>query len=369
MIRVLVYGYNGTTFGGIEKVQTEYIKAITAHHQDITFDILVAGDTCHQEHVFSEMGCRVLYYPVRRKNVQAYKTCMRRIFSETQYDAVWCNVSGLTNIDILILAKQHGVPTRIIHAHTAHLMWGNPLMRVLVPLMHYRNKRLLSRFATHYWACSHKAGAFMFPATVQDRVYVVKNAIDITRFHPNNTSREVLRRELQAHDLVIAHTARLSPEKNQVFLLHVMQKVVEQRPDAKLLMIGDGELRSELETVTEQLQLTKNVIFTGFQNNIQEWLSAADIFVLPSVAEGLGLSAIEAQACGLPCLLSSMVPTEADISGAVRFVSLDASAEYWANAIFDLEKDKIADPLACIEQSGYNIDSAANAVYNIFKGD
>ncbi len=369
MKHVLVYGYNGTVFGGVEKVQLEYIKAITQQNKDITFDILVSGENCNQESLFLDMGCRVLYIPVRRKNIQGYKTCMNKIFSETQYDAVWCNVSGLTNIDVLVMAKKKKVPTRIIHAHTSHLMWGNLFMRFLVPLMHYWNKLRLSRFATHYWACSQQAGRFMFPSSVQDQVYVVKNAIDTSLFHPDAIARNTLRDNLEIHDLAVVHTARLSKEKNQKFLLYVMQKIVEQVPKAKLFLIGEGDLRMELEELASQLNLQENVIFAGFQSNIYEWLCAADVFLLPSLAEGLGLSAIEAQACGLPCVLSSTVPSEADITGAVRFVPLIDTAEHWAHVVIEMAQATIADPLSSVKKSGYEISSCAKTVYNILKGE
>lgn len=369
MKRVLVYGYNGVVFGGLEHVLMEYIHAITTASQDIIFDILIAGDVCDQEADFQKMNCRVLYFPRRGENVKAYKARMAEIFQQTRYDAIWCNVSGLTNIDVLIMAKEQGVPVRIVHSHVSHLMWGNPIMRILVPLMHGFNKLRLAKYATHYWACSQAAGEFMFPASVHKQIFVVKNAIDTNVFAPNGQVRQNMREAFGFDGLVVAHTARLSKEKNQKFLLQVMRRVIDRDPSTKLLLVGDGELRKELEEETARLGLESNVVFTGFRSDIADLLQAGDVFILPSVAEGLGLSAIEAQACGVPCVVSTGVPRAVDISGAVSFVGLEESLDKWADAVFKTAEMKIEDPANCIQQAGYRISDTAKGLYDIFMGE
>lgn len=369
MKRVLVYGYNGVSFGGVEQMLLEYIRTITAASGEITFDVLIAGDICNREDRFLNMGCRVLYYPIRRKDIKAYNARMDEIFEQTKYDAIWCNASGLTNIDVLIKAKKQGIPVRVVHSHVAHLMWGSPIMRILVPLMHHRNKLRLSNYATHYWACSQKAGEFMFPASVHDQIYVVKNAIDTDIYYPRPDVRAKMREQFGFEGLVVGHTARLSKEKNQRFMLQVMRAVVDRDPKAKLLLVGDGDLRGELEVETARLGLQNNVVFTGFRTDIVDLLQAADVFMLPSLAEGLGLSAIEAQACGLPCVVSATVPGEVDISGAVRFVPLEVPVEQWADAVFDMAKKKIDDPAGCVRAAGYQISATAKSVYKVFKGE
>ncbi len=369
MKRVLVYGYKAAPFGGVERVLMEYIRAITDRQKDISFDILIAGDACDQEGALREMNCRVLYYPHRRDNVKAYQEKITEYFQKTKYDAIWCNVSGLTNIDVLIEAKKQGVPVRVVHSHVIRLQWGNPLMGIVVPVLHGFNKLRLTKYATHYWACSRNAGAFMFPASVHDQIHVVKNAIDTDVYYPRPDVREKMRKQFGFDGLVLGHTARLSQEKNQKFLLQVMAEVVRRDPNAKLLLVGEGELRAELEAQTAQLGLEDHVIFTGFRRDIPELLQAADVFLLPSLAEGLGLSAIEAQACGLPCVVSSVVPEEVDISGAVRFVPLEESAERWADAVFEMAGRKIADPVSCTKAAGYDISTTAGGIYQVFKDE
>lgn len=369
MKKVLVYGYNGTMFGGLEQILTEYMRAITAVSKDISFDVLIAGDVCNQEEQLVNMGCRVLYYPVRRKDIKAYNARMDEIFAQTSYDAIWCNVSGLTNIDVLVKAKKQGIPVRVVHSHVRHLMWGNPIMRVLVPLMHNCNKLRLTKFANHYWACSQEAGKFMFPRSVHQQIFVVKNAIDTNRYYPSEEKNRELCTQFGLDGLVVSHTARLSKEKNQMFLLRVMRGLVDREPAAKLLLVGEGDLRAELEAETKRLGLQDHVVFTGFRSDIPDLLRLADVFLLPSVAEGLGLSAIEAQACGLPCVVSSAVPAEVDITGAVRFVPLDAPIEQWVDAVMETAKKRIDDPTGCVKKAGYQISATAKDVYDILMGE
>lgn len=366
--RVLVYGYNGTSFGGIEQVLTEYIREIMDTYDQITFDILVAGNVCGQEKQITEMGCRVLFVPSRSGDTRQYKERIKEVFAQTRYDAVWCNVSGLTNIDVLKSAKKQEIPVRVVHSHVTHLMWGNPIMRFLVPCMHYFNKLRISKYATHYWACSRAAGEFMFPCSVYDQIHVVKNAIDTKLFCPKPEVREKVRNELGFSGLVVGQVARLSQEKNQKFLLQIIRKMVDRDPSVKLLLVGDGDLRKELEAETVQLGLDKSVVFAGFRRDIAHLLQAVDVFVLTSTFEGLGLSAIEAQACGLPCVVSTGVPREVNISGEVSFVSLEDSADHWADAVFEMADKRIKDPVDYVQKTGYQISANIRSIYDVFIG-
>lgn len=368
MKKVLVFGLKDPC-GGVENVVMSYVRQIICAHQDIQFNFLIFGESFSLEWQCTDLGGQVIYCPPRREDYKAYQKKMSDIFSEIQYDVVWCNVSGLTNLDVLVQAKKHHVPMRIVHSHVTQLSWGNPLMRVLVPVLHYWNKTRVQQYANAFWACSPEAGAFMFPKSVASKVVVIKNAIDVNVFCAAEHSREETRRELGCDGMVVCHVARMCREKNQLFLLEVMKKIVERESTAKLLFVGDGEMRNAVEAKITELSLEKNVILTGYQTEIAKYLRSSNVLLLPSLSEGLGLSVIEAQASGVPCVVSDTLPREVDISGAVTFMPLSKTAAQWADAVIAASKQQILDPASCVRSAGYDIEVASQKVYAMMVGN
>ena len=338
MNRVLIYGLKDPV-GGVERVVIEYVKSMTIKF-DITFDFLVFSEGFSLQKEISDMGCRVITLPVRRKDPKNYKMALTQLFRDNTYCAVWGNFSGLTNIDVLVLSKQYEVPVRIAHSHVSRLYWGSPIMKYVVKILHRYNKLRLRRYANRFLACSEVARDFMFPKQCWNQTIFIRNAVDTTRFYPDPNCKLAMREKLgiPSQTLVVGHVARMCEVKNQGFLLKVVSTLVASEHDVTLLLVGDGELREVLEKLTDELGITNNVIFTGLRRDIPDLLRAMDVYVLTSFSEGLSVSAVEAQACGLPCVLSAAVSTETDISGAVEFVSLDSPLDVWEKAITTMGK-------------------------------
>lgn len=368
MNRVLVYGLK-EPLGGVEKVVLEYVRHIIQTGEDITFDFIQFKEGFSLENELCSMGCKVLYVPSKKDSYAQYKKAMSKIFDDNIYTAVWGNFSGLTNIDILVLAKKHKIPVRIAHSHVAKLYWGSTIIKYIGTVLHSFNKKRLDRFATHFWSCSPLAGKFMFPSKVHNKITVVNNAVDTDVFCPDAEKRNEIRKELgiKQDEKVVGHVARMCAAKNQVFLLEVMLEVLKLQPEAKLLFVGDGELKQNIVDKAKMLNISESVIFTGTRNDIADLLCAMDVFVLPSFSEGLGLSAIEAQACAVPCVVSDAVPKAVDVSGCVEFVSLEKSASQWAQIVLQQSDKKIEDPAIKIRKSGYDIKAEAVKIYSIFK--
>lgn len=365
---VLIYGPKDP-IGGVEKIVFEYVRNIIISHDDIIFDFIVYGKNFSMESELLSMGCRVLYLPSRRKNLIAYKTAIKHVFSTTTYSAVWGNYSGLTNIDLLILAKNYGVPKRIAHSHGSRLYWGNRVMKYVVYILHYYNKFFrLTNYATDYWACSRMAGCFMFPKNVHSKMSVIPNAVDTGKFYPDLTKGYEVRRclAIPKSDFVIGHVARMCEVKNQIFLLRIMKEIIRLNSDAKLLFVGDGELREDIEREIRRLDLQNQVILTGDRDDVPNLLRAMNVFVLTSFSEGLSVSAVEAQACGLPCVLPTTVSSETDIIGIATFLSLDDDAEIWAREILKAREQDTEFVKQKLVESGYDMSSAANCLYRNF---
>lgn len=369
MNRVLVYGVKDPA-GGVEKVVLDYIRNIV-EKTDLRFDLLVFGDRFSQKEVYNQLGCRILYVPVRRKDPVGYKKRIAQIFAENQYKAIWCNLSGLTNIDLLVLGKKYGVPVRIAHSHASRLYWGSPVMKYVVHVLHWLNGLRLDRYATDYWACSAYAGSFMFSAKLQPRVKLIRNAVDTGVIRMDPEKRKAVREQFGfgENTCVVGHVARMCPVKNQAFLLRTMERLIQICPDAKLLFVGDGESAEELFALTEELKLQDYVIFTGSRNDVPDLLCAMDVFVLPSISEGLSVSAVEAQACGLPCVVSDGISPQTDLTGSVTFISLERSYDDWARMILECAGQFVKDPREKLAARGYDIAEASQEVYRYFVGE
>ena len=367
--RILVYGPKDPV-GGVEKIVYEYVKHITNNHSDVSFDFIEYGENFSLEPQLNELGCRVIYLPSRKTDMAEYKKAIETVFAQTDYVAVWGNYSGLTNIDLLTLAKKYNVPVRIAHSHGSRLYWGNAIMKYVVHILHYYNKLKLTNYATDFWACSDIAGKFMFPKSVWKKIEIINNAVDTKVFYPDDSIREKIRTEFNIgkDTLVVGHVARMCEIKNQSFLLEIIAQMKNINKDCKLLFVGDGELRQQVENKIKELGIENDVILTGERNDVADLLRAMDVFVLTSFSEGLGLCAIEAQACGLPCVLSNAVPKLADITGCVAFVGLNESSETWAKVILQQVNKKIKNPIEHVINNNFEINSQSEQLYKNIVG-
>lgn len=365
MKKILIYGPKDPP-GGLESIIKSYTDRLPT--ENFICDYIVFGDAVSFESEILQKGGKVFYLPNRIKHRKEYKAKLKHIFDENNYVAVWANLSGLTNIDMLKFGKRYGVPIRIVHSHSSAFSWTGWLMKYLVPLFHYKNQIVLGRYATEYWACSEKARSFMFSKRLYPKVVYVHNAVDTAVFCPNSEKREKIRKELKVeNNFVVGHIARMCVDKNQLFLLEVFKKLLEIKSNAKLLFVGDGELKEQILAKANALEITENIVFTGFKKDTVKYYMASDVFCLPSVNEGLGLSLIEAQACGVPCVTSDRVPKEADVTGNVKYLDLDDSLEKWAEALIAMSEQKIEYPAEKLKNAGYDIDVEAEKLRGFFE--
>jgi glycosyltransferase involved in cell wall biosynthesis len=194
----------------------------------------------------------------------------------------------------------------------------------------------------------------------------------------NAIRRRVARAQARAawgigeHEFVIGHVGRFDPLKNHAFLVKAAAEVVQRRPDSRLLLVGDGPLRGEILDQARELGIADRVIFTGTRDDVPNQLSAMDVFVFPSISEGLGLAVVEAQAAGLPCVISSAVPAEADIlPQLILRASSGASPSLWADLIFDACRKRApggTESLAALENSVLNLDRSIESLYELWGG-
>lgn len=340
MKKILVFGMTENP-GGVESVIINYYRNI--NRSDIQFDFLCNSynKIAYEDEIIS-LGGKTIHFPARSKNYFKYKKELTNFFKEhsKEYASIWVNVCSLANIDYLILAKKYGIPKRIIHSHSTENMDSK-----LRGYLHQLNKKRITKYATDFWACSKNAARWFYDDPIASNAIIIHNAIDLERFTFNENSRNKIRNELGWNsNYVIGNIGRLHFQKNQKFILEIFNKYLEINPSARLVLVGEGEDRKVLEKQSNDLNISKYVRFVGIQNNINEWLSGMDLFLFPSIFEGLSLATIEAQAEGLPVLASyKVIPDDVKINDNFDFFDLSKSAEEWANKIetIRIEKNRI----------------------------
>ena len=265
---------------------------------------------------------------------------------------------------ILTVARQMGVPVRISHAHTISSMKRTLARRLYERFM----RQLIVSNATDLVACGRAAGIWLYgEKAFRRKGKLILNGVDVRKYRFDSVKRREIRDRygLDA-SFVIGHAGRMAPEKNQIFLVELMPEILRRRPDAVLLLVGDGDQRVLLEDRIRKLGIAEAVILTGMVLNVQDYLSAMDVFVLPSVFEGMPLSVVETQSNGLPCLLSSAVPRDVHLTDLVRTASLQDPAEKWISGILDSERK---DPESYNERmlkSGFDIQDMVGKIYEIY---
>lgn len=286
-----------------------------------------------------------------KKNPLKYYKEMKKIIKENGYKKVHVNMLSMANILPIIAAKSEKVERIILHSHNTSTPHGT-----IRKILNIINREYAIKNATDLVACSEYAGKWMFG---ENRKFtVIKNAIDSTKYKFNNEKREELRRKLDiSSNYVIGHIGRFAEQKNHKFLIEIFNEVAKKENNTKLLLIGEGELKEEIRKDVQKLNLTNKVIFLDPVKNVNDYYQAMDIFVLPSLFEGLPVVGVEAQTSGLKCIFSEKITQELKIIDRVSFIEID-NPKIWADAIINELKDYDRNlKNQEIEKSGYDIKS------------
>ena len=353
--------------GGIESFLHNVIMEMDMSQLEID---IAAAQICESVFTASLKEKGVGFYELsgsQRKLGRNHKM-FRQLLKERQYDVVHLNIFQGLSLYYGYLAKKAGVQRIITHSHNSALRRSRT--RWLKLALHNMAKSLLAENATDYWACSRLAAEFMFPRDVVERYEFIPNGIDIEKFRFNDEVRKKVRKDLGIEGkLVIGNVGRLCYQKNQENLLEVFAKLQSERLESVLLLVGEGEMKEELQQQVEKLGIADKVIFYGVTDKVEQLLWAMDIFVFPSRFEGLGIVAVEAQAAGLPVICSDGVPNEAVVSDLVQKVDLRSGVDSWVESILHCQVG--VDRLAVHEQvqkSGFAVADVADRIEKVYLG-
>lgn len=348
MIRVLhVVTYMGR--GGLETMLMNYYRHID--RSKVQFDFLVHRDfKADYDDEIHSLGGKIWHMPRLIPWSRSYQNQLTAFFrNHPEYQIVHVHQDCLSSV-ALKCAQNAGIQVRIAHSHTSN---QDHNWKYLIKA-HY--KKSIPLYATDLLACSKSAGKWMFGG---HDFKVVPNAIDLKQYQFNESMRQQVRDTLHINrKYVIGHVGRFDQAKNQSFLIDVLAEVRKQC-DAVLLLVGDGDLKEKVKEKAEAAGLSESVIFTGKRPDVNELMQAMDVFVFPSLYEGLPLTTIEAQASGLPCLISDHVPLECKITSLVKQIPLNDSAEQWAGEVLKAKEIKRTYQTESITKTGYNIEEEA----------
>lgn len=366
-IRVLVVAPLGV--GGVTNMMINIQK-----HLDrslVNFDYLVFHDRREPcEDIVKEMGSRKLiasaddvkHRPLRRifRLKEIRKVCRKNGVQIMHYNAD--SPADLMNI---IAAKIGGVKYVTIHSHNAGFGTAGKGIRILSKF----SKPLIPFFCDTYYGCSDLAAKFLLPKKIIESgdYTVLPNGIDLKKYDFNKEVRKEVRKELGLQNkYIVGHAGRFSDQKNHAFLLDIFQKVHEKDENTVLLLFGVGELVEPMKKKAKQLDIYDSVIFYGASNEMHRMWQAMDVFVMPSLHEGLPVTGIEAQASGLPCIFADTITKEVDVTGKSEFLSLGDPANVWADHILTHKNDVRISGVQALRNAKYDIQQTADTIIDLY---
>jgi len=310
---------------GVSAVVMNYYAKLD--HDKLTFDFMLNEDPDAQTRAYIQSGgSKIFIMPaLKTANLLKYIKSLRAFYKKHSYKIIHGHAA---NSAVFYLGLAKNVPHRIIHSHSiksSDIWWKR--------IRNWFLTRFIKCAANNYIACSDKAAKFLFGKT--EGVTIIQNAIDTDKFSYDSEKRNETRSSLGLGDnFVIGHVGRFAAVKNHSFLLDVFNEVYKNNTNARLMLIGDGELLDAAVQKARKLGLGDAVLFIGETSDAGAYMSAMDVLALPSLFEGLGMAGVEAQASGLKVLASENVPRAMDITGNVGFLKLDKAV--WVRALAGL---------------------------------
>ena len=339
---------DGETFGGISKLITDFDNNM----KDINFDYLTSVNICDN---WNNLG-------VSRKNLKGkiiFNHRLKKFLKENKYDIVHINTAVfLLSFQVVLICKLCGVKNIIVHSHNTTRI--NTLRKIMIKILNPLYRRLTSVHLT----CSSLASHSLFTKT--NDVILLKNGINVDEYKFNQKIRDKYRKELGIDDkLVYGHVGRFHEQKNHKFLIDLFHEL-QKKKDSVLVLVGIGPLENEIKKHIKELKIEDKVLLLGFREDINNLLNAFDIFIFPSLYEGLGISIIESQTNGLPTIVSSNIPEEANISK--NFIQMkDFDINKWVNRINSIKIKNRTNAYKDTIKNGYDIKDVSKELEKIYK--
>ncbi len=358
--------------GGVQALVLNLYRNLD--HSQVQFDFVSHDQIRDNEAEVNRLGGRIFYLPSMGKlGMLKYLQRLIKLIKENgPYHGVHAHTIFQCGI-VMLAAKIAGVPKRVCHSHnTSTGRSGNFFFELSFPFF----KFLMRHCATNFLACGVAAGRFLYGDQMVEagRVLVLPNAIDLEPYRSltaaeNNTTREAL--QIPEDALVLGHVGRFAEQKNHRFFIPFMEELLKKHKNTYLLLVGNGELETEIKQRVQEAHLEGQIRFLGLRRDIPQLLNAFDLFVLPSLFEGLPFTLVETQAAGLPCLVAATVTNEVDVGlGLLNYVKLDEDLAEWVNqilAVRQIERPSWEEREKRLKEHNYEISASVALVMKVYE--
>lgn len=351
--------------GGLEN----YVKNLLIFtNQKETCDCLICDEAVTDyENELNSIGIQIYHLPAPDKlKVNFYKTLLAFFQKHTDYDIVHCHMAGSNGL-IVTASRRAGIRRVVCHSHGVSLEEKeNTLQKLYLCWMRNKMKK-----ADGFLACSEAAGEYLYGKMLfKERGIVVPNGIALNAYAFSEEKRKNQRSRsgIELSDFVLGHVGSLSRVKNQSLILEIAANLKKDITSLKVLLVGDGDSRQNLVSKANELGIEDSVVFTGKQERVMDYLSAMDVFIFPSLSEGFGLSLLEAEANGLPCVVSDKIQPEVKILDNVYTVPLAEGIQEWVDTVKKVKKiGRSKDAIEILKESGLDEEACYARVLRLYQ--
>lgn len=355
---------SGLSAGGAETMYINLYRKMDKDYFSIDFLTFSKTNEFYTKEV-KKCGSKILSMP-SIKEVGVIRFCKiieKKIRDNGPYNVVHSNIDYLSGL-VLRAAKKCKVEIRIAHSHnTAALTHKGEIPKIAMAYLRWQS----IRNSTHFLACSYEAAVFMFGKKIANKSIIINNAIDLARFCENAQYKEQKESREDRAEIRMLHIGRFVEQKNHIKLINIFNEFLQIHDDARLYLVGEGELRQKIEVTVHKLGLSDKVIFLGARADVPELMSNSDVFLLPSKFEGLPVTLVEAQAMNLPCVVSDTVKKDVDCGlGLISFVDV-ADTTGWILAIEKMINARQSrNNFEIMTEKGFNIDNNVGIIEKLY---
>lgn len=362
MIRILQIGMT-PNLGGVETYVMNIYRKIDREKFQFDFIDWYGEKNIAYSDEIKKLGGKIYKIKSRREAIISNYRSLKKIIFSGRYQYIYYNLNSLSYVVGMSEIIKNSKMKLIVHSHNDGFETTSRITRILDNMHRNIVKNNVIRLA-----CSQSAGKWMFDGS---EFTIIPNAIDVNKFDFNPRIRKAYREKFDlSSNIVFGCVARFSPQKNHDFLIDIFHKIHLQNPNSTLLLVGDGDLKEQLQQKVSRLNISDSVKFLGMRTDIPELMQAIDVIISPSVFEGFGISVLEAQCTGLRCYVSEVFNDEVIQTPNVQKISLGNSSEQWAQIISDDLREKTISVRKSykdkIINSGYDIGSMVRNIEKLF---
>lgn len=340
--------------GGAETFLMKIYRSIDRSKYQFDFCINVKNECFYEKEIIA-LGGKIYRIPSKTQSLRQFKKRLTEIIKNKQYKYVLRITASAMGFMDLKIAKKSG--SLICSARSSNSNVGNSLK---LKFAHLIGRILYSKYVDVRIAPADLAAQYTFGKKLykKGKVYILHNAIDLDVYKFDEQVRKNIRNEFSIADniKIVGHVGRFSEQKNHLFLLDIFYKIHCENPNTVLMLVGKGGLEGQIKNKVAELKLDKSVIFTGVRSDVPALLSAMDVFVFPSFYEGMPNTVIEAQATGLPCIVSDTITREANVTGLVYYLSLRDPVK-WAEETLRINNKNRVSMKKIMTEKGYGIEN------------